>query len=81
MEVTAVEYLFEQINDALIDFTEGKISASIYGIRVTEYKQQAKEMEKQQIIDAYVEGCSDSILDESTDKTRSEDYYNENYGK
>ena len=81
MEVTAVEYLFEQINDALIDFTEGKISALIYGIRVTEYKQQAKEMEKQQIIDAYVEGCSDSILDESTDKTRSEDYYNENYGK
>lgn len=81
MEVTAVEYLFEQINDALIDFTEGKISASIYGIRVTEYKQQAKEMEKQQIIDAYVEGCSDSILDESTDKTRSEDYYNENFGK
>jgi hypothetical protein len=38
-------------------------------------------IEKKQIIDAYVEGCSDSILDESTDKTRSEDYYNENYGK
>jgi hypothetical protein len=38
-------------------------------------------IEKKQIKDVYVEGCSDSILDESTDKTRSEDYYNENYGK
>ena len=38
-------------------------------------------IEKKQIMYAYVEGCSDSILDESTDKTRSEDYYNENYGK
>jgi hypothetical protein len=38
-------------------------------------------IEKNQIMHAYVEGCSDSILDESTDKTRSEDYYNENYGK
>ena len=38
-------------------------------------------IEKKQIKDAYVEGCSDSILDESTDKTRSEDYYNETYGK
>ena len=41
----------------------------------------ASEMEKEQIIDAYVEGCRDSILDESRDKTRSEDYYNETYGK
>jgi hypothetical protein len=38
-------------------------------------------LEKEQIKDAYVEGCSDSILDESTDKTRSEDYYNQIYGK
>lgn len=38
-------------------------------------------MEKEQIKDAYVEGCCDSILDESIDKTRSEDYYNEIYGK
>ena len=42
---------------------------------------QAKVMEKEQIMYAYVEGCSDSILDESRDKKRSEDYYNENYGK
>jgi len=37
------------------------------------------EKEKEQIVNAYKEGCSDSILDESTDKLRAEDYYNETY--
>jgi hypothetical protein len=50
--MTSIEWLFDQINDALIDFTENKISASTYGIRVTEYKYKAKEMHKQEIIDA-----------------------------
>jgi hypothetical protein len=43
--------------------------------------EEAKEMEKKQIIDAYKEGCFDNILDESTDKIRSEQYYNETYNK
>ena len=38
-------------------------------------------IEKKQIKDAYVEGCSDSILDEKTDKARAEDYYNETFKK
>ena len=73
---TAVEWLFDQINDALIDFTEGKISASIYGIRVTEYKYQAKEMEKQQIIDAHgikMKGVNDHKC------VNGEQYYNETF--
>lgn len=85
MEVTAVEYLFEQINDALIDFTEGKISALIYGIRVTEYKQQAKEMEKQQIIDAWQRGFDwgQSLAEQGHETTLidAKHYYNETYGK
>ena len=39
------------------------------------------EWEKEQIMDAYTEGCADSILDESTDKVRSEQYYNETFNK
>ena len=35
--------------------------------------------EKEQIVNAYKEGCSDSILDESTDEERAEQYYNETY--
>ena len=38
------------------------------------------EIEKEQIVNAYKEGCSDSILDESTDEVRAEEYYNETYG-
>jgi hypothetical protein len=38
-------------------------------------------VEKEQIEDAYKEGCFDNILDESTDKIRAEQYYNEIYGK
>ena len=37
------------------------------------------EIEKDQIVNAYKQGCSDSILDESTDEERAEQYYNETY--
>jgi len=37
------------------------------------------EKEKDQIVNAYKEGCSDSILDESTDEERAKEYYNETY--
>ena len=78
MKKTAVEWLFDQINDALIDFTEGKISASIYGIRVTKYKYQAKEMEEKQIIDAYVKKLpiEDGIF---TAIDKGKQYYNETF--
>jgi len=37
------------------------------------------EKEREQIVNAYKEGCSDSILDESTDEERAEQYYSETY--
>jgi len=37
------------------------------------------QKEKEQIVNAYKEGCSDSILDESTDEERAEQYYSETY--
>jgi hypothetical protein len=70
---TAVELLFEQINKALIDYTEGKISASTYGIRVLEYKQQALEIEKQQIINAWI--CDANVLQ----RIAAEKYYKKTY--
>jgi glycosylphosphatidylinositol transamidase (GPIT) subunit GPI8 len=42
-------------------------------------KQIFLEKEKEQIKDAYKEGCFDNILDEKTDKVRAEYYYNETY--
>jgi len=38
-------------------------------------------IEKEQMMNAYKEGCFDNILDESTDKIRAEQYYNETYGQ
>ena len=66
MKQTAVEWFEQQLDDLDIE-----IPFSIF--------EQAKEMEKQQIIDAYKEGCWDSILDESTDIIRAEQYYNETF--
>ena len=48
-------------------------------INVIEVFERAKQMEKEQIIDAYKEGCFDNILDETTDTIRAKNYYNETY--
>ena len=37
------------------------------------------EKEKEVIENAYIEGCGDNILCESTDKKRAEEYYNETF--
>ena len=37
--------------------------------------------EKEQIINAYKEGCSDEIFSEKTDDIRANYYYNETYGE
>jgi hypothetical protein len=80
MKQTAVEWLFDQINDALIDFTEGKISASIYGIRVTEYKYKAKEMHKQEIENAYEEGYNRvaKLIEDATKRNLNNETFGNN---
>ena len=66
---TAVKELYERLWETNKDkFTWIAILDDILG------------KEKKQIINAYKEGCSDSILDESTDEERAEEYYNETYG-
>jgi hypothetical protein len=37
------------------------------------------ELEKQQIINAYKEGCFGNRLDEGTDSSRAEDYFNNTF--
>ena len=37
------------------------------------------EKEKEVIKNAYIEGCGDNTLCESTDKKRAEEYYNETF--
>lgn len=68
---TAVEWLY----DTIIIFPE---SNEDLAHNARSFKQ-AKEMEKEQIKDAYVEGCGDWFLHEATDKNRAEEYYNEKF--
>jgi len=87
---TAVEWLFDKISDLLIDFSEGNISAAYYGIKATEYKYQAKQMEKEQITDAICEGIQQFVVEFNEAKNTftisypdpnmiAEQYYNETY--
>ncbi len=59
---TAVEFLIEEVECRGITTKELKLAF-----------EQAKEMEKQQIINAFYEGCFD------TNSWRMEQYYNETY--
>ena len=47
--------------------------------KVIEKIESMLEKEKEVIKNAYIEGCGDNILCESTDKKRAEDYYKETF--
>jgi lipopolysaccharide biosynthesis glycosyltransferase len=67
MKETAVEWLFEQIS-VCRDFTE------------EELLKKAKEMEKQQIEDAFNKGFSTTSWNKAKENKATE-YYNENFKK
>jgi hypothetical protein len=73
MKQTAVEWLEKE-------FVKLESTVGVHGV-MYELIEQAKAMEKQQIIDAYKEGCFDSVLDESTDLSRAKQYYNQTFNK
>ena len=76
---TAVEYLAERYDYIIWMRIRDEISEVTAVEWREKFLEKAKKLEKEQIVNAYKEGCSDSILDESTDKLRAEDYYNETY--
>jgi hypothetical protein len=71
MKYTAIEWLVEQLqgDDAMI--------ARVIGLKkYNEIYKKAKEMEKQQIIDAYDAGLFDGSMDDVNDRIYKQ-YYNE----
>ena len=71
MKQTAVEWLVEQLE-------------SHNGVTRTEFEnviQQAKEMEKHQIIEAFWNGDNTDCLSEQNAKEFAEQYYNESFKK
>ena len=74
---TAVEWLADKIKWNWQDIEFGEISMSTL-------LEQAKAMEKEQIIDAWLSAWKDSMLNPLEDKyyqPEAEQYYNETYGK
>jgi hypothetical protein len=77
-QLTAVEWLVEQVEQIS---NNKNLSKQEYIDLYNKAIEQAKEMEKKQIMDAHKEGCFDNILDEKTDKVRAEQYYSETFNK
>ena len=74
---TAVEWLIKKLESTLINTTGDYKVKLIIGL--SDIKQ-AKEMEKEQIIEAYQQGITDEHGDTITFSTEGEDYYNQTYG-
>ena len=76
---TAVEWYTEQEIKLTLDFLANKINQLDYGIKRVKLIEQAKEMEKEQIIEAWnVRAKIDGVLT-YTDNRTAEKYYNETY--
>jgi hypothetical protein len=79
MKQTAVEQFIEQLEkqgDSWENVSMGTIKISIKVEDYLQLKKQAKEMEKQQIIDAYKQGQFDGDIIRDTD---AEQYYNQTF--
>ncbi len=74
---TAVEWLFKELNRIRIEDESGNIGTLSFFIQQDEALKQAKEMEKQQIIDAVTHGNRQEVYDAT--ETIGQNYYNETY--
>ena len=84
MEQTAVEFLYDAIDNELIDFLENRIDIHELSVAMLEAKYKAKEMEKEQIIEARQDGydCTYAEYGETPKcylEGSNEQYYNETY--
>ena len=75
---TTVEWLFDRMVGLAEDYDDGKINYTNYINGVKHFLDQAKEMEKQQIIDAHTIGYI--IGGGNGDLYDCKEYYNETYG-
>ena len=75
---TAVEWFSVRRDVLEIEVRLGKLSPIEYAEELTKAEQQAKEMEKERIIDAHYEGQCDET--EGYPLEIAKQYYNETYG-
>ena len=81
---TAVELLAERYNKLALMRSREEISAALAVEWLENFLEEAKKMEKQQIIDACQQGFYDGLDMAKTKKSKfksAEQYYTETYGK
>jgi predicted nucleotidyltransferase len=79
---TAVEWQFEQLFNSFEKFNNGEYTFDEYLKSNLEIREQAKEMEKEQIEEAFANGVDDEYEwhINNVPRKNSETYYNETYG-
>ena len=75
MKQTAVEWLFEQLCSEKLSWNKDSMGKLFIDLRTSNILQQAKEMEKEQIIEAFYEALHDRMNPYKT----AEKYYNETF--
>jgi predicted secreted protein len=73
---TAVEWLFEERLGLTLQLENRKISHKYWELQMVKLYEQAKEMEKQQIIDAHNQGYADGYRDNGNSPI---EYYEQTY--
>lgn len=77
-KISAVEWLAEKYNYVTWMRNRDEISAGLADEWRKHYLEQAKEMEKQQVINAHLTGLIHPLEMEAT--KQAEQYYNDNFG-
>jgi hypothetical protein len=80
MDNSAVEYLAEKLLENQTYDRDGYVIIDLSVDHLEYLVQRAKEMEKEQIIESYCQGCFDISKDENIyPRETSEQYYNETF--
>ena len=82
MKQTAIEWFAEKDTELTIQFLEGKLNQIQLAIEKTKCLQQAKEMERKQMMDSFILGGKSSHnISAGLNFKTFEEYYDETYGK
>jgi hypothetical protein len=79
MTGTAVEWQFEQLFNSFEKFNNEEYTFNEYLKRNLEIREQAKEMEREQIMDSFDKGLITENLYYGYDDKKAEQYYNETF--
>lgn len=76
MNISSIEWLFDKIKMLDVEFEWEQLDVKSFRIEIDKAFEQAKQLHKQEIIDAYLFGIDDIIAENSALQ-----YYNETYAK